>query len=69
MSRAGCKERKAIRKKNATERQEVSNKRTPQEQLERLDWKLGDGKGAAKERAKLLKRMEDAKKETENENA
>jgi hypothetical protein len=36
-------------------RQEARAQRTPQEQLKRLDDLLGEGKGAAKERARLAK--------------
>ena len=44
------------------ERLAESEGRTPQQQLERLDLKFGAGKGATKERVKLIKRIEDAKK-------
>ena len=45
-------------KKFALERQEAASKRSPIEQLARLDNMLGVGKGAKKERAKLAKKME-----------
>ena len=45
--------KKDDRRRRANERQEARVKRTPQEQLKRLDEMLGEGKGAAKERARL----------------
>lgn len=43
------------RQKDAQERQEARAKRSSQEQLERLDAKLGEGQGAKRERERLLK--------------
>ena len=42
----------------AKERQDVRVKRTPQEQIQQLDTKLGIGVGAKKERARLAKEMQ-----------
>lgn len=50
---------KEARKERALERLEVSSQRTPEEQLSRLDQMFGEGQGAAKERAKLARRIED----------
>lgn len=45
------------RRKRAAERKVVTDKRSPEEQLSRLDRMFGDGKGAAKERDKLHRRI------------
>lgn len=45
--------RKELRKKEADERAAERSKRSPQEQLQVLDAKLGVGVGARRERAKL----------------
>ena len=50
--------RKEDKCRRAKERQEVRDKRSPKEQLERLDDLLGEGKGAVKERTRLLKKIE-----------
>ena len=50
--------RKDDRRRRATERQETRAKRTPQEQLRILDERFGEGKGAAKERARLAALIE-----------
>ena len=50
------------RRESALELQEERDKRTPQEQIKRLDTKLGIGKGAKKERAKLEKLIKRLKK-------
>ena len=47
------------RKEEAVQRQELRDKRTPQEQLEVLDNKLGVGVGAIKERYRLIKIIEE----------
>jgi len=44
---------KEARKEYALERTEVSNQRTPEEQLQLLDQKFGKGQGATRERLKL----------------
>lgn len=49
-----CKNR---RREEAEERQEEYNNRTPKEQLDLLDKKLGEGKGAVKERIELLAKL------------
>ena len=50
-----------LRRKNAEERQAERAKRTPEQQLAELDAKLGTGKGAEKERARLVKLVEETK--------
>ena len=45
--------RKQLRQKEAIERQAIASTRTPAERLAILDAKLGVGKGAKRERAKL----------------
>ena len=52
MSKRG--KRWKLRHKQALDRQEKRDKRTPQQQIDFLDKKLGPGKGATKERARLL---------------
>jgi dTMP kinase len=47
------------RRERAKERFEETSKRTPQEQLKRLDLMFGEGQGAQKERAKLQRRIEE----------
>lgn len=49
--------RKEQRRADAQERQAEAAKRTPEEQLARLDLKFGPGLGAKKERAKLAARI------------
>jgi len=56
MARSNVKGR-SERQERARERQTVANKRTPEEQLRRLDKMFGEGQGATKERAKLAKRI------------
>lgn len=46
------------RREAAKARQAESDKRTPEERLARLDAAFGKGKGAKKERAKLLAKIE-----------
>ena len=46
---------KEIRQAEAEVRQEDRDKRTPVEQIAKLDKKLGEGKGAKKERKRLEK--------------
>lgn len=57
--------RKQIRRNNAKQLREKRDGITDQQQLERLDTMFGKGLGAAKERAKLAKRIDDARKQTE----
>ncbi len=45
------------KKRSSKERQEVADKRTPQEQIRRLDSMFGEGVGAVKERAKLARKI------------
>ena len=52
---------KADRRKVAEELQAERAKRSPQQQLERLDLLLGKGVGAMKERARLVKQIEEQK--------
>jgi len=49
-----------LRRKDAIERQEERNKRSPLEQLKELDARLGIGVGAKRERARLEKLMADS---------
>ena len=51
--------RKGTKREEALKRQELRDKRTPQEQLEVLDNKLGVGVGAIKERYRLIKIIEE----------
>jgi len=46
---------KRTKQSEAREREFTSNSRTVKEQLDELDFRLGMGLGARKERAKLLK--------------
>jgi len=55
---------KSERKSRAEERQAVANKRSPEEQLARLDKMFGAGMGAVKEREKLHKRIADKQVKT-----
>ena len=48
---------KRVRREEAEERAKEYSERTPREQLDLLDQKLGVGKGAAKERVQLLAKM------------
>ena len=59
--------RKKLRQKLAQERKEVTDNRTPQEQLARLDAKFGKDNGASKERSRLKKKIENANKVLEKE--
>lgn len=51
------KEDRARRRENAETLAANRSKRTPQQQLQRLDEKLGVGEGAEKERARLEKEI------------
>jgi len=55
-------ERKDQRRKDAQVRAEQRGLLTPQQQIDRLDKRLGAGVGAKKERAKLTKLIEAAQK-------
>lgn len=55
-------EHQAQKKANEQARIAIARMRSPTDQLERLDMKLGKGLGAAKERAKLVAKVADAKK-------
>lgn len=69
---------KELKKQEAIDRQELRNKLTPIQQLEKLDKMFGKGKGAKKERIKLQKIIEtqsnfdktkrEEKKKRENKN-
>ena len=48
---------KAEKRKEAQSRQAAHDELTPREKLAKLDRKLGKGKGAVKERAKLNERV------------
>ena len=49
---------KTIRREDAVERRMVRKKRSHQEQISILDRKLGNGRGATRERAKLERLIE-----------
>lgn len=52
--------RKETRREEAKERQAERDKRTTQQQLDRLNQVLGEGQGATKERARLQKMIDAA---------
>jgi len=54
--------RRDERRKRAEAQAEERAKRTPEQQIARLDQMFGKGKGAAKERARLAKQISDSKK-------
>jgi len=59
---------KEDKRRRAIERQEARAKLTPQQQLKKLDDKFGEGKGATKERVRLLKLIQaQGKKDSETE--
>jgi len=47
-----------IKRNEAVERQRLSNLRSPQDRIQRLDTRFGVGQGAVKERARLAKLLE-----------
>lgn len=47
-----------LKKLSAKQRQEKANQRSPQEQLDRLDARLGENMGAARERNRLLLQLQ-----------
>lgn len=55
--------RKHYRQKSAQELAEKRAQRTPQQQLEELDRRLGPGVGAVRERARLQAQIDDTKNE------
>ena len=55
---------KSDKRTEALERQDAYKERSPEQQLEFLDKKLGEGKGAVKEREKL-KRLQQRKSKKE----
>lgn len=54
-ARRAREEKRTARFRSAKERQEAAAQREPQEQLRRLDERLGVGVGAKKERARLTR--------------
>ena len=54
-------ERRTLRRTEAEVRQKQRDKRSPEQQLAALDERLGKGKGAKKERARLKKEARVAK--------
>lgn len=63
------KARVAIRRAEAAERQAFALQQTPQQRLLTLDERLGAGIGAVRERARLLKQIQDGKKPVAKETA
>ena len=61
MSKKNSKERIQARREEAIKRQELRDQLTPEQQLQRLDLLLGNGVGAKRERARLLKQIEESK--------
>lgn len=53
--------RKARLRAETEVRQRERDKLSPAEQLQRLDWRLGNGKGAKRERSRLKKLLESQK--------
>jgi len=60
MKRMNFPGRRKLRREEAQERAEARGKRSPQKQLARLDRLFGEGKGAARERARLAAEIEKA---------
>ena len=58
MTRGCRRSRREKRQREAIERQSRREKRTPQEQLQILDQRLGPGIGAERERARLTSMIE-----------
>ena len=54
-------QKKELARQEAEERSEAWTKFSPKQQLERLDWRLGNGVGAKKQRARLQKLIEENK--------
>lgn len=57
----------SARREEASERQKQYDDLTPAQKLEKLDIRFGVGKGATKERARLLRLVSHHKLETKNE--
>jgi hypothetical protein len=57
MKRMNFPETVKVRQEAANQRKEERAKRTPQQQLEQLDKLFGEGQGAARERARLVKEL------------